>query len=410
MIKALVDSQLSSALKLGNFPNSFSNYISKPNKIFKVFFPVKLGDEVQHFEGYRVQHNNLLGPYKGGLRYCPNISLDESTTLATWMTLKNSLVRLPLGGGKGGLSIDPTLYNDNELEKITKEFIHQIHPIIGPYQDIPAPDMGTNSKIIDWMTDEYVSLHYDENHNNIASFTGKSLKNNGSLGRLEATGQGVVNTISRYAEVNNMDLKNKEVIVQGFGNVGFYTTKLLSNLGAKILATGDINGYIYNSNGLDINKLEYLKTTNKSLLEYTDCQIINKNDFFSIKNDITIPAALELQIDKNIANNINTKLIVEAANGPTDFEADKILQEKEITVIPDILANSGGVIVSYYEWLQNIEKTKWSIEEVNLKLKNKINETFDRTYTEYQKNNNLTFREVCYIDSLNNLYNKYKKN
>jgi len=408
MIKRLVDTQLSTALKLGSFSNNFSNYISTPNKILRVFFPVKIGDSEEYFSGYRVQHNNLLGPYKGGIRFCPNVSEEESISLATWMTLKNSLARLPLGGGKGGLNVDPTKYNKTELEKITKSFTQEIYPNIGPYMDIPAPDMGTNSEIIDWMSNEYQNLEINSSQPLSATFTGKSLNNGGSHGRLEATGQGVVNCIAKHAELNNYSLSDKTAIVQGFGNVGFFTTKLLSNLGVKILAVGDIDGYIYNSNGLNTFILEEIKAKGESITSYGECDFITKEEFFSIKNDITIPAALELQIDEKIANNINTNLIVEAANGPTTYEADMILADKNITVIPDILANSGGVIVSYYEWLQNIGKTKWKKDLINKNLKKRIDETMERINYDYQ-NNDLTFRETCYLDSLDNLNKSYQK-
>ncbi len=408
MIKRLVDSQLSSALKLGNYSPEFTKYISTPNKILRVFFPIKLQNKEYSFEGYRVQHNNLLGPYKGGLRYSPHISLDESTTLATWMTLKNSLVRLPLGGGKGGLSIDVSKYSDDELKEITKRYIQELNPVIGPYVDIPAPDLGTNSKIIDWMSKEYIDLQYEKNKINISAFTGKSILNEGSEGRLEATGQGVVNSILKYYELTNESINDKNVIVQGFGNVGYHSSKILSSLGAKIIAVGDIDGYIYNPDGLNLIKLEKIKANNNSILQYKDCQKINKEEFFSIKNDITIPAALQLQIDKNIAKKMQTSLIVEAANGPIDFEADKILYDNNVMVIPDILANSGGVITSYYEWQQNIKSEKWSKSKVNNKLKNRIDNTFERVYKKYLQND-ISFRNICYIDSLDNIYSKYQK-
>ena len=407
MIKRLVDKQLSTALKIGSFSDNFSNYISTPNKILRVFFPVKLENSEEYFSGYRVQHNNLLGPYKGGLRYYPDVSEEESTSLATWMTLKNSLVRLPLGGGKGGLDIDPRKYQKDDLKKITQSFIQEIYPNIGPYSDIPAPDMGTNSEIIDWMTEEYQNIQVDQEFS-IGTFTGKSLENGGSPGRLEATGQGVVNCITKHAELTNQNLSGKKAIVQGFGNVGFFTSKLLSNLGVRILAVGDIDGYIYNPNGLNFDHLEQLKDRGKSIISYKECDIINKEEFFSIKNDITIPAALELQIDENIARNLDTKLVVEAANGPTTYEADEILHERNITVIPDILANSGGVIVSYYEWLQNIGKTRWTKEVVNDNLKKKLDETVERTFQQYQ-GGDLTYRQICYIDSLNHLHKNFMK-
>jgi glutamate dehydrogenase/leucine dehydrogenase len=407
MIKKLVDKQLSTSLKIGNFSDNFSNYISTPNKILRVFFPVKLGNSTEYFSGYRVQHNNLLGSYKGGLRYYPDVSEEESISLATWMTLKNSLVRLPLGGGKGGLDIDPRNYQKDDLKLITQSFIQEIYQNIGPFTDIPAPDMGTNSEIIDWMSEEYQNIQVDQQFGN-ATFTGKSLINGGSHGRLEATGQGVVNSITKHAELTNQNLSGKTAIVQGFGNVGFFTSKLLSNLGVRILAIGDIDGYIYNPNGLNFDNLEQLKDNGESIISYKECDIINKEDFFSIKNNITIPAALELQIDENIAKNLDTQLVVEAANGPTSYEADEILHNKNITVIPDILANSGGVIVSYYEWLQNLGNVRWSKEIINDNLKKKMDETVERTFQQYQEGD-LTYRQVCYIDSLNHLHKNFMK-
>ena len=227
-------------------------------------------------------------------------------------------------------------------------------------------------------------------------------------GRLEATGQGVVNSIMKHAELTNQNLYGKTSIVQGFGNVGFFTSKLLSQLGVKILAVGDIDGYIYNKNGLKFQDLEKIKDKGKSITSYKECDIISKEEFFTIRNDITIPAALELQIDENIARNLDTKLVVEVSNGPTTYEADEILHNKNITVITDILANSGGVIVSYYEWLQNLGNIRWSKEVVNNNLKKKMDETVERTFKEYQKND-LTYRQICYIDSLNHLHKKFKK-
>ena len=401
----LVNKQISNSVKICNLNANVSKILQSPQNKIALQFPVKLSNnDFKIFSGYRIQHNNIMGPYKGGLRFHPEVSLDEATALATWMTFKCSLQDLPYGGGKGGISIDPNQYNDEDLEKIARKFSRRMAPFIGSDKDIPAPDVGTNAQIMDWMTDEYNKSNIYNNYD-LGVFTGKSLGNGGSQGRNEATGRGVALSVLNWAKSKNVDLNNKGFIVQGLGNVGFFTAKTLSSYGMKMVGMGDHTGYFYNPDGYDINDvLNYVKI-NKSLKDFTTPNV-KIADFFKIKCDVIVPAALELQIGKKEAENIDCKLIVEGANGPTDYEADSILKEKQIDVIPDILANSGGVLVSYFEWLQNKNNEYLTEEEVYNKLEKKMELVFQKvlqTSEEY----NCTLREAAYIVAMKNIEARY---
>ena len=409
LILNLVKTNTNKALVLSNLNNAVADIISHPKNEIKMNFPVKLSDNsTKIFSGFRVQHNNILGPYKGGLRFHPGVSLNESNALASWMTLKCALQDLPYGGGKGGLDINPNDYSSHDLEKITRSFTQELFPYIGSNKDIPAPDVGTNAQIMDWMTDEYnkISGVYPETNNVKSVFTGKSVEIGGSLGREEATGSGVARCIMEWAKYNNLDLKGKNFIVQGFGNVGYHTSSILSSLGMSLIGVGDHTGYLFNNEGFNVHKLKNYNDENRSLDGYDAGEKISRDDFFKIKTDIVIPAALELQISEKEAKDIDCKLIVEAANGPIDCEGEEILKEKGIEIIPDILANSGGVEVSYYEWLQNKREEKWELETVRQRMNLKMINTYKEVYY-LSESMNCDLRMASYIKAMKKIESNY---
>ena len=380
--------------------------IQKPKNMLSFNIPVKLkNNNIEILTGYRIQHNNILGPYKGGIRYHPDISMDEATASATWMTFKCALHNLPLGGGKGGLAIDPTKYDEEDLENISRAFSKKLYNYIGSNKDIPAPDLGTNSKIIDWMTDEYnkTGVH----RHDVGVFTGKSLNYGGSEGREKATGKGVAYSVVEWAKYKNIDLKNKTFILQGLGNVGLYAAEELNNYGMKMIGVGDHTGYLVEKKGIDINDVIQHVKKNKCIDTYSHRNFKDKTHFFSTKCDIILPCALQMQILEKEAKNIDCKLIVEGANGPTDNIADEILKKKKIDIIPDIYANGGGVIVSYYEWLQNNMNHYYDEEEIYRKLKIKMEETFKKIH-KTTENYNCTFRDASYIVALKKIEDTYK--
>lgn len=404
-LNVLCQNQLKIVLKLNLYSDEFINRLLHPDNEIIVNFPVTLENgKTEMFKGYRIQHNNLLGPYKGGLRFHPICHLDECKALACWMTIKCSLQKLPLGGGKGGIKFNPREYSKKDLESISKKFSRSLSKFIGGKVDVPAPDVGSNSQIMDWMTSAYKNT--TDSHDN-STFTGKSLKYCGSEGRTEATGRGLMICVRRYYHNRNIDTNGKTFIIQGFGNVGSFSASLLvSELGMVCIGVGDHTGYILNENGYDINELKKYSISNCSIEGY-QTEKVDKDTFFSTKTDILILAALELQICDDFANKLNCELIVEGANGPTNLGADKILEERGIEVLPDVLVNSGGVVVSYYEWLQNESKNYWSREKVLGKLENQMNNTFDKV-EEIKKKENKSWRTSSYILSLNNLYYSYQ--
>ena len=401
----MIHQQINNISKFIQINDNVLQLISKPKQLISLNFPVKLKNgNIEILSGFRVQHNNILGPYKGGIRFHPDISLQESEALASWMTFKCALQNLPYGGGKGGLAIDPNNYDIEDLENISRAFSRKLYNYIGSNKDIPAPDLGTNSQIMDWMCDEYNKSGVKRH--DLGVFTGKSLNYGGSAGRHEATGRGVALSILEWSKINNIDLNNKTFILQGVGNVGYHAAKILSSYGMTMVGIGDHTGYFRDINGLNTDDVLNYVDDNKSLKYYNDNLLINKGEFFSTKCDVIIPAALELQILEKEANNINCKLIVEAANGPIDNIADNIFKHKNIDVIPDILANSGGVLVSYFEWLQNKTNEYLDEDEINLKLEKNINKTFNNVY-DISKQYNCTLREASYIKSIQKLENTY---
>tara|TARA_Y100000590_G_scaffold15425_1_gene18531 strand:- start:495 stop:1733 length:1239 start_codon:yes stop_codon:yes gene_type:complete len=393
----LVLFQFKEAVSKDTIDEDIVEYLSAPKHEIITNFPIRLDSgKIKMFKGYRVQHNNVLGPYKGGIRFSNDVHLNEVKSLAFWMTIKCALQDLPYGGAKGGVQLNPYEYSQSELERISKEYCNSIYKYIGDNKDIPAPDMGTNSQIMDWMVDAYQKK--GNIHNN-SVFTGKSIECGGSQGRVEATGYGVVECIKLWAKLNNVDLCGKTYIIQGFGNVGSHTALLLSMLGMICVGIQDHTRTITTEEGFNVYKVKKHCDTHKSIKEYQFGTNIDDKDFFSIKCDIIIPAAKELVITKENADTIDCSLIVEAANGPIDIDAENILYNKNITIIPDILANSGGVVVSYYEWLQNLRREYWDKENVLNKLSNKMNSTFNKIY-ELAKSKNISIRDACYIYSI----------
>lgn len=376
-----------------------------------VHFPVKMDDgSVKVFTGYRVQHNNALGPYKGGLRYHPTVDIDAAKALATWMTWKTALAGLPYGGGKGGIQIDPKEYSDSELERITRRFTYALGENIGPDYDIPAPDVNTNAQIMAWIADTYASSKAPAvRFKNLHVVTGKPVFSGGLEGRDRATGFGVVTSIKKWAESNGVDLKGKKYIVQGFGNVGYWAAHFMHETGAKLIAVQDHSGTIFNTDGIDPESLAaHSKENQNSINAYSQAEKIKDEDFFGLDCDIVIPAALGNQITVDNAQHIKAQLIAEGANGPTDSAAEEILLEKGITIIPDILCNSGGVIGSYFEWLQNKRAEIWKIDEVLSQLEDKILTAYDKV-EKAAKKYETDYRTAAYIVALERIERVYKE-
>ena len=374
---SLAEKQLKNAFDVVSLDSSLRSILSQPKNEIIIHFPVKLtSGKIELFKGYRVQHNNILGPFKGGFRFHQDVYLDECKAMATWMTWKCALQNLPFGGGKGGVKFNPSLYNNEDLEHITRRFTHSLGSNIGPDWDVPAPDMGTNAQIMDWMMDTYSNMVAPIDKQTARGVvTGKSVVCGGTPGREEATGRGIVHCISQWAKEKNFDLAGSTLAVQGFGNVGSYTAMILSRMGVSLIAVGDSNGYFFHPEGFNPYKLAEYCRQHKSLKNYPFGEQISREDFFKVKADILVPAAMELQIRKNEAELLNCKLVVEGANGPTDLEAEDILLKRGIDVIPDILANSGGVVVSYFEWLQNKRSETWDIQDVRSRLEARIIKT-----------------------------------
>lgn len=353
-----------------------------PERELKVSVPVVMDDgSTRVFEGYRIQHSTSRGPAKGGIRFHPAVNNDEVKALAAWMTFKCAVVNIPYGGGKGGVVCDPHELSERELRAITRRFTAAIMPLIGSDQDIPAPDVGSNAAVMGWMMDTYSML---KGHCVHGVVTGKPIELGGALGRNEATGRGVMFTTRNIMKKMGMEMKGTDVAVQGMGNVGSITAKLLHQEGMKVVAVSDVSGGIYKKEGLDIPAiLAYLGKDRKNLLsgyEEEGMTRITNEELLELPVTVLVPAALENQINGTNADKIQAKLIVEAANGPTAAEADPILNEKGVVIVPDILSNAGGVVVSYFEWVQNIQSVSWTEEEVNAKLERIMNNSFEAVY------------------------------
>jgi glutamate dehydrogenase (NAD(P)+) len=371
------------AAEVYNLDEGLYNYLKWPVKQVIVSIPVTMDNgKLEVFEGYRVIHDNILGPSKGGIRYAPDVDLDEVKALASWMTWKCAIANLPFGGAKGGVRCDPSKLSQTEMEKITRRYTANLLDVLGPDRDIPAPDMNTNEQVMAWIMDTY-SMHKKETVTGVV--TGKPIIIGGSRGRVEATGRGVMISTLAALKKLNIDPAKTTCAVQGFGNVGSIGAKLLREQGVKIIAISDITGGYYDKNGIDIDlAIEYVKG-NKNLAGGDFGDKITNEELLELPCDILVPAAKEDQITSVNAGNIKAKLIVEGANGPTFADADDIINEKGIMVIPDILANSGGVIVSYFEWVQDRIGYFWEEDDVNQRLNRLMLEAFEAVYETSKK-------------------------
>ncbi len=372
--------------------------LKHPKREFTVNFPVRMDDgSYRVFTGYRVQYNMARGPSKGGIRYHPQVTLDEVRALAAWMTWKCAVVNLPYGGAKGGVICDPKHMSRGELERLTRRFATELVPIIGPEIDIPAPDVYTDSQTMAWIMDTYSQ---EKGYSVPGVVTGKPIAIGGSEGRGEATGRGCAYVIREAAPKLGLKLKGASIAVQGFGNAGSVAAKILNDeFGAKIIAASDSQGGIYNPEGINPHKVEEYKQKSGSVVKFPGAKSISNEEILELKTDVLIPAALENQLTSKNADKVQAKIVAEAANGPTVPEADKVFFEKKITVLPDILANAGGVTVSYFEWAQNLEGYSWSLAEVNDRLNHVMTESYARVHAvaEERKVDNRTAAYVTAI-------------
>jgi glutamate dehydrogenase (NAD(P)+) len=359
--------------KLSLDPNLRKRFVV-PKRALMVYVPIRMDNgNVEVFHGYRVHHDNTLGPSKGGVRYHPEVNLGEVSALAMWMTWKCALMGLPFGGAKGGISCDPTLLSRNELQRMTRRYTAEIIQFIGPEIDVPAPDVGTNEQIMAWMMDTYSQF---KGYSIPAIVTGKPVVIGGSLGRTEATGRGVVYCILEAFRHLGIPHAGKKAVVQGFGNVGSNAARFLHQEGCKVIAVSDVRSGVFNPNGLDIPALLTYISQSKFIEGFPGGEPVTNHDLLELPCDVLVPAALSGQITEENANRISCKILAEAANGPTTPAADLILQERGIFLVPDILANAGGVTVSYFEWVQDLQNFFWNEKEINAKLRDIITDAF----------------------------------
>jgi glutamate dehydrogenase (NAD(P)+) len=410
MYKVVMD-QFERAADVMGLDASVREILSRTNSEIVVHFPVRMDDgSIEVFTGYRVQHNNALGPYKGGLRYHPTVDIESARALAIWMTWKTALAGLPYGGGKGGVQIDPKRYSRVELERITRRFTYALGDNIGPDLDIPAPDVNTNSQIMAWIADTYCSTKpANTRSSNMHVVTGKPTGSGGLEGRDRATGFGVVVTLKAWAQRRNADLKGMRYIVQGFGNVGYWTAHFLAREGAVLVAVQDASGTLYKAEGIDPEALHaHVETNAASVAGFKGAAPMPAEEFFGLDCDIVVPAALGNQITATNAGSIKAKVVAEGANGPTDTEGEAILHRNHVEIIPDILCNSGGVIGSYIEWLLNRRMEHGRIDEVLRMIEDKITTAFTQvahTAAEFDTD----WRTSAYIVALRRLESAYKE-
>lgn len=371
--------------------------LKRPQRLLKKKLSVKMDNgKIKHFNAFRSQHNDARGPFKGGIRFHPNVSADEVMALSTWMSIKCSVVGIPYGGGKGGVVVNPKELSMNELERLSKEYARFIAPYIGPWKDVPAPDVNTDGRIMAWMLEAYeqkVSQHA------AATFTGKPLELGGSLGRTEATGQGGFFVLQCYAKKQKLIPAKTRIAVQGFGNVGYYFTRFADAAGFRVVAASDSSGALFDNKGLDFERTAKLKEeygSFKAASENVNVKFISNEELLALDVDILVPAALENAITEVNAMNIKAKVILEMANGPTTPEAEEILLPKKVDILPDVLCNAGGVTVSYFEWVQNLHGYRWDLRRVNEELKVIMDESFEEIF-KVVKSKKTSYRKAAYL-------------
>jgi glutamate dehydrogenase (NAD(P)+) len=395
-----VVANLEAAGQVINIDPNILERLKKPKRAIIVSVPVRMDDHsVKVFTGYRVQHNQTLGPWKGGIRYHESVTLSEVAGLSMLMTFKNSLVQLPLGGAKGGITVDPTKLSRTEKQNMTRRYTSEIGAFIGPEIDIPAPDVGTDAQTMAWIMDTYSQ---EKGYAVPAVVTGKPLEIGGSLGREGATGRGTIYCMEEMCNKMGLKMNNLTLAIQGFGNVGTFAAQCAHELGTKVVAVSDVSGGIYNPKGLNIPKLLEHYKTKRSFTGFEDCEPISNEQLFALKVDCLLPAALDGVINEGNAGSVNAKYIIEGANGPITNDAEVILTKKGVMIIPDILANSGGVIVSYFEWVQDMSSYFWSEDEVNQKLRSMMVPAFNLVW-KLMKEKNINMRLAAMAVSVQRL-------
>lgn len=387
------------AEKLG-LDRGLVEWLKSPKRTLTISLPVRMDSgRIRVFTGYRVQFNDARGPYKGGIRYDLNANLEEVKALAAWMMIKTAVIDIPYGGAKGGIACDPRTMSIGELERLTRRYTFMIRDFIGPYVDVPAPDVNTGPREMAWIMDTYSMA---VGHMVPEIVTGKPLELGGCVGRKEATGRGVAVCAREACKKLNMDLENSTVVVQGYGNVGSSAAITLQDMGAKMIAASDIEGGIYNASGIDAKELAKHVEKTRSVIKFPGAKSIHNEDLLATKCDVLVPAAMENQITENNAAGVKCRLMVEGANGPTTPEADEILRKNGITVVPDVLANSGGVLGSYFEWVQNLGRQSWTLQEFNKQLEQKIMKSFNDVWDIAQRYE-VTLRIAAYIIAVKRL-------
>ncbi len=386
-LNELASAQLERGIAAVGLDPALARVLGQPKNELIIHFPVRLArGEVRLFKGYRVQHNNILGPFKGGMRFHENLHLDQCKGLAAWMTWKCALQELPFGGAKGGIKFDPSQFSAEDLERISRRFVHALGSNIGPDWDIPGPDLGTDAQIMDWMMDTYANITGShERHGVKRVVTGKSVVCGGSPGRIEATGRGVVVCIEQWARERGFDLAGATVAIQGFGKVGAHVGLILSRMGVSLTAVGDRSGYWVNPEGFNPHKLLEYVGQRGELAGYPNGEPVSREEFFATECDILVPAAVGLELGAKEASTVSCRVVAEGANGPTTLEGERILRERGVDVIPDILANSGGVIVSYYEWIQNKSTETWDVATVRDRLERRMTRSYARVREKAQR-------------------------
>ncbi|WP_435154114.1 Glu/Leu/Phe/Val family dehydrogenase [Haladaptatus sp. DFWS20] len=382
--------------------------LKHPERVLETNLSVEMDDgSIEVFKAFRSQFNGDRGPYKGGIRYHPNVSRDEVKALSGWMVYKTAVVDIPYGGGKGGIVIDPDNYSEAELERITRSFAKELRPIIGEDRDIPAPDVNTGQREMNWIKDTYETL---ENTTAPGVITGKALDSGGSEGRVEATGRSTMLTAREAFDYLGKEMEGATVAVQGYGNAGWIAAKLLENLGAKIVAVSDSSGAVYNEDGLHAIDVKDHKNETGSVSGYAGAsEEMSNEDLLTLDVDLLVPAALENAIDGDLAQDVQADVVVEAANGPLTPEADDVLTERDVHVFPDILANAGGVTVSYFEWVQNRQRFYWDEERVNDELESIIVTSFDDLTSAYEEHDLPNFRTAAYVVALQRVIDAYEE-